>query len=42
MAGRCIVALFKSPTKEHMVVVLNSRKHFKAAEKIYRWANRNL
>ena len=37
-AGKCIVALFKDQQKEHMVVVLNSPQHFKAAEKIYRWA----
>jgi D-alanyl-D-alanine carboxypeptidase len=42
MAGRCIVALFKDQDKEHMVVVLNSPKHFKAAEKIYRWASHKL
>jgi len=39
-AGKCIVALFKHEDKEHMVVVLNTAKHFKAAEKIYRWASR--
>jgi D-alanyl-D-alanine carboxypeptidase len=38
-AGRCIVALFKDQKKEHVVVVLNSPQHFKAAEKIYRWAS---
>jgi D-alanyl-D-alanine carboxypeptidase len=38
-AGRCIVALFKDEKKEHVVVVLNSPQHFKAAEKIYRWAS---
>lgn len=38
LAGRCIVALFKDQDKEHMVVVLNTRRHFKAAERIYRWA----
>jgi len=37
-AGKCIVALFKDQQKEHMIVVLNSPQHFKAAEKIYRWA----
>ena len=37
-AGRCIVALFKDQRKEHVIVVLNSPQHFKAAEKIYRWA----
>jgi D-alanyl-D-alanine carboxypeptidase len=37
-AGRCIVALFSDQMKEHVVVVLNSPQHFKAAEKIYRWA----
>jgi D-alanyl-D-alanine carboxypeptidase len=42
MAGRCIVALFKEHGHEHMVVVLNSQKHFKAAEKIYRWASQKL
>jgi D-alanyl-D-alanine carboxypeptidase len=42
MAGRCIVALFKDHSHEHMVVVLNSQKHFKAAEKIYRWASKGL
>jgi D-alanyl-D-alanine carboxypeptidase len=38
-AGRCIVALFKDDKKEHVIVVLNSPQHFKAAEKIYRWAS---
>jgi D-alanyl-D-alanine carboxypeptidase len=38
LAGRCIVALFKDDKKDYMVVVLNSPHHFKAAEKIYRWA----
>lgn len=42
MAGKCIVALFKNQGKEHMVVVLNTPKHFKAAEKIYRWASQTL
>ncbi|MFH0959409.1 MAG: serine hydrolase [Pseudomonadota bacterium] len=43
MAGKCIVALFKDNNKEHLVVVLNTPHHFKAAEKIYRWAsNKNL
>lgn len=37
-AGKCIVALFKKENTEHMVVVLNTQKHFNAAEKIYRWA----
>jgi D-alanyl-D-alanine carboxypeptidase len=37
-AGKCIVALFKNQLKEHMVVVLNTPNNFKAAEKIYRWA----
>ena len=36
-AGRCIVAMFKDHQKEHVIVVLNSRHHFRAAEKIYRW-----
>jgi D-alanyl-D-alanine carboxypeptidase len=40
LAGRCIVALFKDQGKEHMVVVLNTPSHFKAAEKIYRWASK--
>ncbi len=40
LAGRCIVALFKDQGKEHMVVVLNTPRHFKAAEKIYRWASK--
>jgi D-alanyl-D-alanine carboxypeptidase len=40
LAGRCIVALFKDQDKEHMVVVLNTRRHFNAAEKIYRWASK--
>jgi D-alanyl-D-alanine carboxypeptidase len=39
-AGKCIVALFRDREKEHMVVVLNTRKHFNAAERIYRWACR--
>ena len=42
MAGKCIVALFKSDEKEHLVVVLNTAQHFKAAEKIYRWAAKSL
>ncbi len=37
LAGRCIVALFKNQDREHVVVVLNTAKHFKAAERIYRW-----
>jgi D-alanyl-D-alanine carboxypeptidase len=39
-AGRCIVALFKDDkkAKNYMVVVLNTPRHFKAAEKIYQWA----
>ncbi|MBI5247873.1 MAG: D-alanyl-D-alanine carboxypeptidase [Desulfomonile tiedjei] len=40
LAGKCIVALFKHNEKEHMVVVLNSPNHFKAAEKVYRWAHK--
>lgn len=42
MAGKCIVALFKNEEKEHLVVVLNTAQHFKAAEKIYRWAARSM
>lgn len=42
LAGRCIVALFKDKEKEHMVVVLNSPNHFKAAERVYRWAKKPL
>lgn len=38
LAGKCIVALFKDDNREHLVVVLNTPHHFKAAEKIYRWA----
>jgi D-alanyl-D-alanine carboxypeptidase len=40
LAGKCIVALFKDDKKsrDYMVVVLNTRNHFRAAEKIYRWA----
>lgn len=41
MAGKCIVALFKDSENEHLVVVLNTPHHFKAAEKIYRWAADN-
>lgn len=41
-AGRCIVVLFKDKGKEHMVVVLNTPHHFKAAERVYRWANKPL
>lgn len=39
-AGRCIVALFKDlkKAKNYMVVVLNTPRHFRAAEKIYHWA----
>lgn len=40
LAGRCIVALFKDRDREHMVVVLNTPRHFKAAENIYRWASK--
>ncbi|MGO8878296.1 MAG: D-alanyl-D-alanine carboxypeptidase family protein [Desulfomonilaceae bacterium] len=40
MAGKCIVALFKDNNKEHLVVVLNTPQHFKAAEKIYRWVSK--
>ncbi|MDQ1239974.1 MAG: hypothetical protein QG577_2160 [Thermodesulfobacteriota bacterium] len=39
LAGRCIVALFKDNGKERLVVVLNTQRHFNAAEKIYRWAS---
>jgi D-alanyl-D-alanine carboxypeptidase len=42
LAGRCIVALFKDHHKETMVVVLNSPRHFKAAENIYRWLSKGL
>ncbi len=42
MAGKCIVALFKDDDKEHLVVVLNTSHHFKAAEKIYRWASNKM
>lgn len=42
MAGKCIVALFKNQDKEHLVVVLNTAQHFKAAEKIYRWAAKSM
>ena len=38
MAGRCIVAHFKDDARDQLVVVLNTRRHFKAAENIYRWA----
>ena len=40
LAGKCIVALFKDAkkAKDYMVVVLNTRNHFRAAERIYRWA----
>ncbi len=38
LAGRCIVALFNDGKSERMVVILNTPKHFKAAEKIFRWA----
>jgi len=38
-AGKCIVALFNDNAKDYLVVVLNSPQHFKAAEKIYRWAS---
>ncbi|MEW6110963.1 MAG: serine hydrolase [Thermodesulfobacteriota bacterium] len=37
-AGKCIVALFNDKAKDYLVVVLNSPQHFKAAEKLYRWA----
>ncbi len=42
MAGKCIVALFRNEDKEHLVVVLNTPQHFKAAEKIYRWAAKSM
>ena len=42
LAGRCIVALFKDHQRETMVVVLNSPRHFKAAERIYRWSCKGL
>ncbi|MGC9028189.1 MAG: D-alanyl-D-alanine carboxypeptidase family protein [Desulfomonilaceae bacterium] len=38
-AGKCIVALFKDHGKERLIVVLNTQRHFNAAEKIYRWAS---
>ena len=38
MAGRCIVARFKNEKNDYVVVVLNTPHHFKAAERIYRWA----
>ncbi len=38
LAGRCIVAMFKDDNKDYLVVVLNSPRHFNAAERIYRWA----
>lgn len=38
LAGRCIVAKFKDDDKDYLVVVLNTPRHFKAAESIYRWA----
>lgn len=40
-AGKCIVALFKDQKKEHLVVLLNTPRHFNAAERIYRWASKN-
>jgi D-alanyl-D-alanine carboxypeptidase len=39
-AGKCIVALFKDQEKEHLVVLLNTPRHFNAAERVYRWASR--
>lgn len=41
-AGRCIVALFKDEKAEHMVIVLNTPKHFKAAERLYYWAKKQM
>jgi D-alanyl-D-alanine carboxypeptidase len=41
-AGRCIVALFKDAKAEHMVIVLNTPKHFKAAERLYHWAKQQM
>ncbi len=40
LAGRCIVAHFKDEKekRDYMVVVLNTRRHFQAAERIYKWA----
>jgi len=38
-AGKCIVALFKDRGKERLIVVLNTQRHFSAAEKIYRWSS---
>ncbi len=39
-AGKCIVALFKDDKQDYTVVVLNTRRHFRAAERIYRWASK--
>ncbi|MFC1836633.1 D-alanyl-D-alanine carboxypeptidase family protein [Thermodesulfobacteriota bacterium] len=38
LAGRCIVARFKDEDGDYIVVVLNSRRHFNTAEKVYKWA----
>lgn len=38
-AGKCIVALFKDRGGERLVVVLNTQRHFNAAEKIFRWVS---
>jgi D-alanyl-D-alanine carboxypeptidase len=40
LAGRCIVAQFKDKKDDYTVVVLNTKHHFKAAERVYRWAKK--
>lgn len=40
LAGRCIVAQFKDKKDDYTVVVLNTRHHFKAAERVYHWAKK--
>jgi len=40
VAGRCIVARFQDAKTNYMVVVLNTPQHFRAAERIFRWASR--
>lgn len=38
LAGRCIVAHFKDEKRDYTVVVLNTKRHFREAEKIFKWA----
>jgi D-alanyl-D-alanine carboxypeptidase len=37
LAGRCIVAQFKDDERDYTVVVLNTKRHFREAEKLFKW-----